>query len=46
MSAEEYTRIRQMPLSDLHRLGAWELVRFIEASSQLQRQLILKALAR
>lgn len=46
MSEVDYTRIRKMALSDLHQLGAWELVRYIEASSPLQRQMILKALTR
>ncbi|MEE1883374.1 hypothetical protein V0R55_24730 [Pseudomonas soli] len=45
MSAAEYTRIRNMPLTDLRRLGAWELARFIEASSTLQRKMILQALS-
>lgn len=46
MSDADYTRIRKMPLSDLCQLGAWELMRYIEASSPLQRQMILKVLAR
>lgn len=45
MSHADYTRIRNMPLSNLSQLGAWELVRYIEASSKVQRQMILKALS-
>lgn len=44
MSATDYTRIRNMPLADLRKLGAWELARYIEASSPIQRQMILQAL--
>ncbi len=46
MSDADYTRIRKIPLSDIHQLGAWELVRYIEASSPVLRQMILKALSR
>ena len=45
MSDAEYTRIRQMPLSDLRQMGAWEFARYFEASSQFQRKMILLALA-
>lgn len=43
MSAAEYTRIRNTPLSDLRRLDAWEVARFIESISPLQRQMIMRA---
>lgn len=46
MSAAEYNRFRQMNLTDIRSLGAWELVRLIEASSPVQRQMILQALGR
>lgn len=45
MSAAEYTRIRNLPLTELRCLGAWELVRFIEASSPMQRKMIQRALS-
>lgn len=45
MSDAEYTRIRQMKLSELRKLGAYELARFVEASNKVQRQMILQALA-
>lgn len=45
MSAADYNRIRNMPLADLRKLGAWELVRYIEASSPVQRQMIVQALS-
>lgn len=44
MSEAESTRIRQMSFTDLKKMGAYELQRFIEASSKVQRQMILQAL--
>ncbi len=46
MSDADYTRIRNMPFSNLCQLGAWELVRYMEACSPFQRQMMLKALKR
>lgn len=45
MSAADYNRIRNMPLTDLRKLGAWELARYINASTPIQRQMILQALS-
>lgn len=44
MSSAEYNRIRNMPVTNLKQLGAYELQRFIEASSPVQRTMILKLL--
>jgi hypothetical protein len=40
----EYTRIRQMPLSDLRQLGVWEFARYFESCTKFQRKMILLAL--
>jgi hypothetical protein len=44
MSAEQYTRIEQMKLSELSQLGAWEFAAYYEASSKIKRHMILLAL--
>ncbi|MHC8403507.1 hypothetical protein ACYZTX_29810 [Pseudomonas sp. MDT1-17] len=46
MSGTEYTRILETPLSDIRKMGIWAFARYFEASSPLQRQMILQALVR
>ena len=46
MSAEDYTHILATPLSDIHKLGIWAFARYYEASSPVQRQMIMRALGR
>lgn len=46
MSDAEYNRIRQTSFTNLKQMGAYELQRFIEASSPFQRKMILQALGR
>lgn len=44
MSAEEYTRIGQMKLSELSKIGVWKFAAYFQASTEIQRQMILCAL--
>lgn len=44
MSDEDYTRFSQLNVGQLAKLGAWDLVRYIERSSHVKRQMILQLL--
>jgi hypothetical protein len=44
MTQTEYATAGNLPLQSLARLPIWSLVRYIEASSPVQRQMILQAI--
>ncbi|WPE96038.1 hypothetical protein PQC53_31860 (plasmid) [Pseudomonas aeruginosa] len=44
MTPSEYATAGNLPLQSLASLPLWELARYIEASSPVQRQMILQAL--
>lgn len=45
MSDAEYTAIQAKPLRELRGLPFWQVIRFIERCSPLQRKMIVQALA-
>lgn len=45
MSAADYTRLRSLPLTQLHTLGAHELVRYLESLTPALRSYAVRRLA-
>lgn len=45
MSDDDYNRISEMTAMEIAKLGAWELVRFMERCGRVRRLMILQLLS-